>query len=128
MTHPLISRLSDDLGWPNLTDAAAVAAYTGQPGVHCLFVPGDPDKNLETTDAAVILPEIVQAFQGKFDCAVVDAAIDYQVRQDAGVFKTPLLIFFRDGQQTGTIPKVRDWDDYLARVTHILSRVPEGAA
>lgn len=127
MTHPLIARLTDDIGWPGLTNASDVAEFVSRPGVHCLFVPGDPAKNLETTDAAVILPEIVQSFQGKFDCAVVCDEIEYKVREDAGVFKTPLLIFFRDGQQLGTIPKVRDWDDYLNRVTHFLSLTPEGA-
>jgi len=127
MTHPLISRLTDEIGWPSLSHAGDLREFTNRPGVHCLFVPGDPAKNLETTDAAVILPEIVQSFQGRFDVAVVDDAIEYKVRETAGVFKTPLLIFFRDGHQVGTIPKVRDWDDYLARVTHILSLTPEGA-
>lgn len=127
MTHPLIARLTDEMGWPALNQHDAVSDFVSRPGAHCLFVPGDPAKNLETTDAAVILPEIVQCFQGKFDCAVVSDEIDYAVREKAGVFKTPLLIFFRDGQQVGTIPKVRDWDDYLARVTHILSLIPEGA-
>ncbi len=127
MTHPLISRLTTEIGWPSLSHIGDVTEFTGRQGVHCLFVPGDPAKNLETTDAAVILPEIVQAFQGRFDCAVVEEAIDYQVREAAGVFKTPLLIFFRDGAQIGTIPKVRDWDDYLGRVAHILSLTPEGA-
>lgn len=128
MTHPLITRLTGEIGWPDLADAEAVAAFVGRPGVHCLFVPGDPAKNLETTDAAVILPEIVQSFQGRFDCAVVADEIEYKVREDAGVFKTPLLIFFREGEQIGAIPRVRDWDDYLARVSHILSRMPEGVA
>ena len=49
------------------------------------------------------------------------------MRDAAGVFKTPLLVFFRDTVQIGAIPKVRDWDDYLARISHILSREPEGA-
>ncbi|MDJ1007429.1 MAG: hydrogenase accessory protein [Paracoccaceae bacterium] len=128
MSHPLISRLTADLGWPHLKTLETTGAFTSRPGVHCLFIPGDPGKNLETTDAAVILPELVQAFQGRFDCAVVDEAIDYEVREAAGVFKTPLLIFFRDGAQIGAIPRVRDWSDYLARVTHILSLEAEGAA
>jgi len=127
MTHPLIARLTDDMAWPYLTDLDVVAAFIARPGAHCLFVPGDPAKNLETTDAAVILPELVQAFQGRFDCAVVADDIDYAVREAAGVFKTPLLIFFRAGAQIGTIPKVRDWDDYLARIAQILAREPEGA-
>lgn len=126
MTHPLISRLSTDCGWPHLTSLAAVAAFVQAPGVHCLFVPGNPEKNLESSDAAVILPELHKAFQDRFDCAVVDESIDSAVQDVVGVSKTPLLIFYREGAQIGTIPKVRAWDDYLARVSHILSHGPEG--
>jgi hydrogenase-1 operon protein HyaE len=128
MTHPLIARLTDQFGWPRLSTLEEVAAFTGRPGVHCLFVPGDPLRNLETTDAAVILPEIVLAFQGRFDCAVVADAIERDVREAAGVYKTPLMIFYRDGEQVGAIPKVRDWDNYLARTAHILGLAPMGAA
>ena len=128
MSHPLLSRLTTDLGWPSLDQMADVTAFIERAGVHCLFVPGDPAKNLESTDAAVILPELVQAFQGRFDCAVVDASIDYQVREAAEVFKTPLLIFYREGQLLGTIPRVRDWDDYLRRIAHILNIPQQGAA
>jgi hydrogenase-1 operon protein HyaE len=63
-----------------------------------------------------------QAFQGRFDCAVVDDAIEQQVREDTRVLKTPSLIFYRDGQMIGGIPRVRDWDEYMARITQILAQ------
>ncbi|RVT83232.1 hydrogenase accessory protein [Rhodobacteraceae bacterium CCMM004] len=116
----LIDRLTDELGWPRLETPEDVATFTQAPGAHCLFVPGDPVRNLESTDAAVILPELAQAFQGRFDVAVVADAIEAQVREAAGVLKTPSLIFFREGRLLGGIPKVRDWSDYVARTAHIL--------
>ena len=122
--HPLIQRLTDDLGWPHLTDAAALDAHLARPGIHCLFVPGDPARNLETPDAAVILPELRTAFQGRFDCAVVGDAIEARLREAQGVLKTPSFLFLRDGALLGAIPKVRDWDDYLARTSHILGLTP----
>lgn len=127
MPHPLIDRLSTELGWPVLTTEADRAAFIDAPGAHCLFVPGDPARNLESADVAVILPELRMAFQGAFDCAVVGDAIESAVRQQTEVLKTPSLIFFRSGRQVGAIPKVRDWDDYIARVTAILSVPAEPA-
>lgn len=121
MTHPLIDRLTGEMGWPRLASQDDIAEFTGRPAAHVLFVPGDPARNLETADVAVILPELKMAFQGRFDCAVVDDAIEEWLRTETKVFKTPSLIFYRDGCQIGAIPKVRDWDDYIARVTHILS-------
>jgi hydrogenase-1 operon protein HyaE len=122
MTHPLISRLIDERGWPALDDAAAMTAFRDAPGCHVLFVPGDAGRNLETADVAVILPELRMAFQGRFDCAVVGDAVEGALREETGVYKTPSLIFFRDGRMIGAIPKVRDWDDYMARITHILGQ------
>lgn len=122
MTHPLIDRLVTEFSWPNLASAHDLTEFTARPGVHVLFVPGDPKRNLETADVAVILPELKQAFQGRFDCAVVDDAIEQQVREDTRVLKTPSLIFYRDGQMIGGIPRVRDWDEYMARITQILAQ------
>lgn len=97
MTHPLIDRLTEEMGWQRLSTEAEVTAFTDAPGVHVAFVPGDAKRNLETADVAVILPELKMAFQGKFDCAVVADAIEAKLREDTGVLKTPSLIFFRDG-------------------------------
>ncbi|MDF1803408.1 hydrogenase accessory protein [Thalassovita sp.] len=122
MTHPLITRLTDEMSWPDLVDWDALAAFTAQPGVHALFVPGDPKRNLETADVAVILPELKMAFQGRFDCAVVGTEIETRLREETRVLKTPSLIFYRDGQMIGAIPRVRDWDEYIARINQILAQ------
>ncbi|MFB2594308.1 hydrogenase accessory protein [Paracoccus sp. p4-l81] len=118
--HPLIARLESDLGWPRLTDAAEAAAFTDRAGAHCLFIPGDAARNLETADAAVILPELRLAFQGAFDCALVDDAIESDLRHAHRALKTPGFLFFRDGRFVGAIEKIRDWDDYMTRIPHLL--------
>ncbi|MBA83745.1 hydrogenase accessory protein [Thalassobius sp. S69A] len=122
MTHPLIARLTDDMCWPALDDWPTLETYTAQPGTHALFVPGDPKRNLETADVAVILPELKMAFQGLFDCAVVGNGIETKLREQTRVLKTPSLIFYRDGQMIGAIPRVRDWDEYIARIKQILAQ------
>ena len=121
MTHPLVTRLIQDFSYPALNTMADVASFTEAPGTHVIFVPGDAQRNLETPDVAVILPELRQAFQGRFDCAVATDAIETALRESTGVLKTPSLIFFRDGACIGGIPKVRDWSDYVERTTHFLS-------
>lgn len=120
MGHPLIDRLTLELGWPCLIVEEDVLAWINRPGAHVLFVPGDWQRNLETADVAVILPELHTAFQGRFDCAVVGETLESEVKSSSGVYKTPSLIFYRDGICLGGIAKVRDWDDYMARVTRFL--------
>ncbi|WP_138471902.1 hydrogenase accessory protein [Poseidonocella sp. HB161398] len=122
MSHPLIDRLTGELGWPCLGSAAEAEAFAAAPGWHVIFVPGDPVRNLETADVAVILPELHMAFQRAFDCAVAGDGAESGLRHATGVLKTPSLLFYRDGAFVSGIAKVRDWDDYMRRVQSILSR------
>ena len=128
MTSPLIDRLTDEFGWPRLDSMEAVQGFVVGPGEHCLFVPGDPAKNLETNDVAVILPEIVTAFQGRFDCAVIDASIEQEVRVQYDAWVTPGLVFVREGQIIGKVTRVQDWDDYLKAIVAILQGQATAAA
>ena len=120
MGHPLIERLTSELGWPLLSTEDDVLAWIARPGTHVLFVPGDWQRNLETADVAVILPELARAFQGRFDCALVADAMEAEIKDSSGIYKTPSLIFYRAGACLGGIPKVREWDDYMARIARFL--------
>ena len=126
MTHPLVTRLTTEFGYPILNSMADVSAFIETPGAHAVFVPGDAKRNLETPDVAVILPELRQAFQGRFDCAVAADSVETELRESTRVLKTPSLIFFREGAVIGGIPKVRDWSDYVERIAQILA-VPVAA-
>ena len=128
MSHPLIARLTTEMNWPELDTAAALADFIGVPGWHVVFVPGDATRNLETADVAVILPELKMAFQGRFDCAVAGDSIEAALREGTGILKTPSLIFYHNGSLAAGIPKVRDWDEYMTRITQILSLPPAAAA
>lgn len=119
-SHPLIARLESEYGYPRLHSMNDVAEFLNRPGAHCLLIPGDPRRNLESADAAVILPELRLAFQNLFDCAVVDDAIEAKLRETHRALKTPGLLFFRTDQYLGAIEKIRDWSDYMDRITHIL--------
>ncbi|MGH1416980.1 MAG: hydrogenase accessory protein [Pelagimonas sp.] len=122
MTHPLITRLTTEFDYPQLENMGDVAAFTEADGLHVIFVPGDVKRNLETPDVAVILPELRQAFQGRFDCAVAADSVEVELRQASGVLKTPSLIFYREGTMIGGIPKVRDWSEYVERITQIIAQ------
>ena len=60
MRHPLIQRLLDDYGYPEVT-LANHQAFVDRPGISVLFFAGDPKRYQETTDVAVVLPELVAA-------------------------------------------------------------------
>lgn len=119
--HPLVARLISDHAMPLLATEAALDAFISAPGAHCVFLPGADRPNPETPDVAVILPELAQAFQGAFDCAVAGAGAEPAARAAAEVHKTPNLVFYRDGQVLGCLPRVRDWSDYMASIPRLLA-------
>lgn len=122
----LIDIMKAEHGWPTL-DEDTLEAFVSGPGERVLFVTGDPARNLETNDVAVILPELSRAFDHRFRAAVVAREIERAVRERFDTFAMPSLIFLRDGKHLGSIAKVRDWDDYLERIALILGEAPATA-
>ena len=125
MSHPLLTRLTAEFGWPQLDTPDELAAHLAQDGLHCLFIPGDPKRNLETADAAVILPELRKAFQDRFDCALVGDTLEAPLREATRVLKTPSFLFYDGDRFLGGIAKIRDWDDYTTRIPQILTAKSE---
>ncbi|SON53955.1 Hydrogenase-1 operon protein HyaE [Hartmannibacter diazotrophicus] len=121
MDSPLIERLVSELNYP-LVNAENLDTLLSQQGERVLFLTGDPVKNLETNDLAVILPELARTFAGRLNPAVVDRSIEQSLRERFDVWPVPSLIFFKDGEKRGAIAKVRDWADYLAEIEAILDR------
>lgn len=121
MDSPLIERLVSELNYP-LVNAENLDTLLSEEGERVLFLTGDPVKNLETNDLAVILPELARTFAGRLNPAVVDRSIEQSLRERFDVWPVPSLIFFKDGEKRGAIAKVRDWADYLAEIEAILAR------
>lgn len=95
MSKLLIDNLADQHQWTRIETRADLEAFAGREGEHVLFIPGDPARNLESGDVAVILPEIALYYQHRFDVALIEDAIEREVREQYGVYKTPSLIFLR---------------------------------
>jgi hydrogenase-1 operon protein HyaE len=121
MPSPLIEKLLTRNGYPRV-DASTVEAFINGDGDRVLFLTGDPAKNLETDDLAVILPELVKAFQNRFQPAIVDRALEQSLRERFDIWPLPSLIFIEQGRLKGAIAKIRDWDDYLSEIGRILGR------
>lgn len=130
MTHPLIERLTGESGFAEVT-LASHDAFIGQPGVTVLFFTGDPKTVRDSTDVAVVLPELVSAFNGRLIPGVVaaDSARDLQRRY--GFTAWPALVFLRDGEYLGAITRIQNWSEYLRDISALMeaeTRRPPGFA
>ena len=129
MKHPLINRLIDELGYAEVS-LDNHEAFAAQPGMNVLFFPGDPKTVRDATDVAVVLPELVAAFDGQLRPGVVTDTFGDGValKRQYGFREFPSLVFVRGGEYVGTISRIQDWADYLERITNLLvapaSRAP----
>lgn len=123
MFSPLLTRIIAQNGM-SVVDAATLSAFTTDNRFAALLFAGDYERVAESDDVAVILPELVRAFDGAFTAAVVDRNSERELQLRFRINTFPALVFLRDGQYLGAITKVRDWEDYLKEIADILLRDP----
>jgi hydrogenase-1 operon protein HyaE len=117
--HPLIERLVTGLGLPEV-GVAGVDAFLAGPGDVVLLFTEDLTKHPESGDVAVILPEIMRVFPGRFRAAVVERASERELQKRFGFARWPALVFVRSGELVGAITGMHDWEEFVARVRELL--------
>ena len=120
MTHPLLQRLFDRYGYPRITRATH-DEFVRRDGVGVLFFPGDPGRYRDTTDVAVVLPELVQVFQGLLHAGVVADEDGPALQARYGFQRWPALVFVHAGNCLGSISGIQSWADYLHRIRELVA-------
>jgi hydrogenase-1 operon protein HyaE len=123
MRHPLIARLLEDYGYPEVT-LENHEEIVGRPGVTVLFFAGNPKRYRETTDVAVVLPELAAATGGVLQPAVVTTEAEIPLQKVYGFRAWPSLVFTRPEGYLGRISRMKDWSEYLEQLDDILRAVP----
>ncbi|QTL04651.1 hydrogenase [Aquabacter sp. L1I39] len=116
--HPLVQRLLACHGYAYAEALDALA----DPRDVLLFLPSHAKAHLETPDIAVVLPELVKALDpsgARLTGAVAGPALETELRGALGL-ALPALVVVRSGAVTGSIARMRDWDEYLARLSALL--------
>ena len=126
MKHPLIARLVDELGYPEVT-LENHDEIVARPGVTVMFFAGNPKRYGETTDVAVVLPELVAASDGLLQPAVVTAEAEIPLQKVYGFRAWPTLIFTRPEGYLGRISRMKDWSEYLDKIAELLVAAPRRA-
>ncbi len=121
--HPLIARLSSSLDAPILA-AEQFDAWAAQSGHALVVFTEDPVLYRETLDLAVIVPELAQAFPGRFRTAVLLQAAARAIAPRYGLRRWPALVLLKDGRHVGAIEGLRDWQDYVGELQGLLEAQP----
>lgn len=125
MSHILIDRLVGELGYTEVS-MESHDEFVAAPGMNVLFLPGDPTTVKDATDVAVVLPELIEAFDGRLRAGVVTDTFGdgVKLKRLYGFTHFPSLVFVRDGGYVGTISRIRDWQEYLTLINELLVAEP----
>jgi hydrogenase-1 operon protein HyaE len=121
--HPLLEQLVSRHGFTAL-DAESIEAFVASPGHVMLVFTEDPVRYRETLDLAVIAPEVLRAFPGRFRTGVLYPDVARKVAQRYGFARWPALVVLRDGSYVGAIDGLRNWDEYLEETLRLLTSEP----
>lgn len=126
MSHPLIDRLLTELDYTEVS-LANHDEFVAQPGMNVLFFPGDPTTVKDATDVAVVLPELVNAFEEQLRPGVVaDTFGDGKIlKRQYGFSEFPALVFIRSGEYVGAISRIQDWGEYLNKISDLIVATPK---
>jgi hydrogenase-1 operon protein HyaE len=115
----------DTHGYP-VVDEAGLEPFLATHGEVVLFFSEDPRQFPESDDVAMILPELVEAFGGRFQAALVDREAEQALQRRFGFATWPSLVFLRNGRYLGVVSRVQNWEDYLRLIGEILESDPVG--
>ena len=125
-THPLLERLLE-LASATALEPGEFDAWTGEQGAALLVFTEAPALYRETLDLAVIVPELVQAFAGRFRTGVLLPAAARALAPRYGFRRWPALVLLKDGDYVGAIDGLRDWQVYVDELSRLLESEPTRA-
>lgn len=100
---------------------AFLAPAAGETENAVLFFTGDPSQRPEADDVAVVLPELLHAFRGRLRGAVISRSAEDKLKARFNVAVMPSLVVTRRGQPLGVLGKIRDWSEYMEKISGWLS-------
>lgn len=107
MSSPLVERLAQELGYP-LLDTNGLDDFLDSQECSVPFFTEDPKRrHPESNDIAVVLPELVKAFDGRFTPAVIDRGAEKKFQALYGFKVWPALVFLRATSTWAPSPESR---------------------
>lgn len=126
MSSPQIKRLTERHHYPVLNENS-LDAFAAEQEHLVLFFSEDPVKFPESNDVAMVLPELVKAFDGRLTAALVDQQAQHALQSRYGFNQWPALVFLRRGEYLGAITQIQNWEDYLRETERLLQSEPIAA-
>jgi hydrogenase-1 operon protein HyaE len=122
--HPLLARLFSRHGCTEVS-VENIDAFVEHPGHAMLVFTEDPLRLRETLDLAVIVPELMRAYPGRFRVGVLMPESARQLQARYGFRRWPALVVLNDGKHVGAVDGLRNWDEYVKELARLLEAAPQ---
>jgi len=119
MPSPLIENMIEQYHYPIL-DEDNFDEFINSHKECVIFFTENPVRYPESDDVAMILPELISEYKGRFSAAVVKQSAQVKLQMRFGFSQWPSLVFLRDGKYLGVISRVQDWGDYITKINELL--------
>ncbi len=126
MPSPLIRQMIETHGYP-VIEEETLASFFADNEECVLFFTENPERFPESNDVAIILPELIKAYEHRFTAAVIGRKSQRRLQSRYGFTEWPALVFIRKGQYLGAISRVQNWADYISLINTILQSQPKDA-
>ena len=120
MPSVLIEDMIEKYQYPVLT-SDSFDEYINSQGECVVFFSENPTRFPESNDVAMILPELVHEYGGRFNAAFIDLPSQRKLQARYRFKEWPSLVFLRKGAYLGVISRVQNWTDYIVMINSILS-------
>jgi hydrogenase-1 operon protein HyaE len=123
MPSALIRAMLEKYAYPVL-DEGSIDTFVKARDEVVLFFAENPRQFPESDDVAMILPELIKAYGGRLQAALIHRNAEHALQRRYGFATWPALVFLRRGEYLGVITQVRNWDDYLGEIDRLLASEP----
>ena len=120
MPSPLIKAMIEQYQYPILNEDS-IDEFIHHQDECVLFFTENPVRFPESDDVAMILPELVKEYGGRFTAAVIDQKSQRKLQSRYSFGEWPSLVFLRKGEYLGVISRVQDWNDYILKINDLLT-------
>lgn len=128
MTTPAVKALTGRHGIP-VVDHQTIDAFLtpadGEAECTLLFFAGLDMDRPETSDVAVVMPQLLGAYKDRLRGAMIDPASEAGLKGRFAVLMVPSLVLSRGDAILDVFPKIIDWSDYVVRIdAHVGKTAP----
>jgi len=123
MRSPLIQALVEEHHY-ELLNESNIDDFLGSHDEVVVFFTENPQRFPESNDVAVVLPQLINQFDGRLSAAVVSGEAEQSIQSRYGFTTWPALVLLRRGEYLGVITGMQDWPVFVREVEALLAGSP----